>query len=405
MTSDHDNLRNHNGHRPRVAPGTIRTVGTKPRGRNATASATSSASTDPASTDPTSTDPSSAVNPVRLWLPNQHGAWAMVLLPSLAAVVVSGADWRGIWLLLCWALCYCLQFCTARWVKAFGSAKSSRPSAATSSATSSATIRRRADRLTQYRRPVIVYALVLLVFGGIPLLLSSPGLLRWAPAYAALFALSLLAAYLRHERSLWANATAILASCLMPVLICSVGSSALRRACAFDTSSGTDAQFGACAAEVTRYQSIIAAPSNPWDLRSPGYWRSWWPDGSVPSAGLILLVVFTLAQFGSVLFVKTMIRERGSRVYYVASVAWHAVLVVAGFEIGSISSIGSTGSIAGDGNAVKTVVLGCIALALLARAAVTPMIARRRPVRPLAVGIIEIVASLLTFAAAIVVVL
>ncbi|MBT1165431.1 YwiC-like family protein [Bifidobacterium simiarum] len=389
MTSDHDNLRNHNGHRPRVAPGTIRTVGTKPRGRNATASATSSASTDP----------SSAVNPVRLWLPNQHGAWAMVLLPSLAAVVVSGADWRGIWLLLCWALCYCLQFCTARWVKAFGSVKNSRPSAATSSATSSATIRRRADRLTRYRRPVIVYALVLLVFGGIPLLTASPGLLRWAPAYAVLFALSLLAAYLRRERSLWANATAIVASCLMPVLICSVGSSALRRACAFDTSSGTDAQFGACAAEVTRYQSIIAAPANPWDLRSPSYWQSWWPDGSVPAAGLILLVVFALAQFGSVLFVKTMIRERGSRVYYMASVVWHVGLVMAGFAIGSI------GSIVGDGNAVKTVVLGCIALALLARAVVTPMIARRRPVKPLIVGIIEIVASLLTFAAAIVVVL
>lgn len=299
----------------------------------------------------------------------------MVLLPSIAALVASGADWRGVWLTACWALCYCLQFVLSRWIKVWRS-----------SGTGNDRLhhdRLHHDRLLRYGQPVIVYAVVLLIFGGIPLLLSTPGLLRWAPIYVTLLVVSLLAAYWKRERSLWANVAAIVASCIMPVIICSVGSASVRESCAFETSRGTDEQFAACAAAVERYHLVIGLPDNPWRVADDGFWRSWWPVGSVPTDGLVMFLVFAITQFGSVLFVKTMIRERGNRWYVAFSLLWHAGLTVFGFSCASGTP------------------LGWVAIVLLIRAAAMPAVARYRKVKPLAVGMVEIVASLLVFVAAI----
>jgi hypothetical protein len=89
-----------------------------------------------------------------------------------------------------------------------------------------------------------------------------------------------------------------------------------------------------------------------------------------------LLFAASAAYFvGSVLYVKTMIRARGERGPYLASVAYHCVVAVAlGF-----ASLG------------MGVLFGWFA----ARAYLMPRLAQRRPVRPMQVGIVEIVNSVL----------
>src|SRR5690625_1636315 len=40
------------------------------------------------------------------WVPNQHGAWAMVIVPALAGVLLSGPSWRHVPLLGLWWVGY-----------------------------------------------------------------------------------------------------------------------------------------------------------------------------------------------------------------------------------------------------------------------------------------------------------
>ncbi|PAU70143.1 YwiC-like protein [Bifidobacterium italicum] len=248
---------------------------------------------------------------VRDWVSTEPGAWSIVLFPSIAAWVATGPTWTSTWLVALWAVCYCVQFTAARWCKS--------------------RFRRR------YRTPALTYALVLAT-AGVPFLVLHPGILWWAPAYVVLCGVSLLASWMRRERSLWANLAAVLAASAMAAVV---------------------APFG------TRCPAPSATDRLP---------RRYDP-ALFPSVGVEIAVGFALALFGSVLFVKTMIRERGHRGYLHASWTYHAVLVALGF--------------------LCDILYGALALVLLARAVALPLIARRRPVPVKAVGITESVMSLL----------
>ncbi|MEE1296518.1 MAG: hypothetical protein UHD09_06725 [Bifidobacterium sp.] len=87
--------------------------------------------------------------------------------------------------------------------------------------------------------------------------------------------------------------------------------------------------------------------------------------------------MWALELFGSVLYVKTMIRERGSKRYLAASWIWHLLLCAAGLATSPWFAA-----------------LGVI---LLARAVALPLIAMRRRVRPKVTGIVESVTSVLAF--------
>lgn len=52
---------------------------------------------------------------------------------------------------------------------------------------------------------MLTYAVALIVI-GLPFLITHTGILRWAPLYIVLVALSMLSSWLRKERSLWGNA-------------------------------------------------------------------------------------------------------------------------------------------------------------------------------------------------------
>lgn len=275
-------------------------------------------------------------NAIRRWIPDQPGAWVMATAPALAGLV-AGTEYGRLtisacWLMVCWILCYCVQFTTARWLKS------------------------RMSR--RYRAPMLGYC-ALLAACGVPFVVTHPGVLAWAPAFAALAATSFVAAWKRRERSLWSNGAAVTASALMPMLTFSYG-------------AGT-----------------FAVP---------------WPSGASSSVagvpglsgvGVALLAYFVITQFGSVLFVKTMIRNRGDRAYLVASWIWHiafAVWSLIGPRLG-LDGWGLASAQAGPW-------LVAVAMLLLARAIVLPLLARSRTIRPLVTGAVEGVSSLVSFAGA-----
>ncbi|WP_300766725.1 YwiC-like family protein, partial [uncultured Bifidobacterium sp.] len=212
---------------------------------------------------------------IRLWTSNQPGAWVMVLSPAVAGVVIGGPTWRNLWLLLAWALCYCFQFTASRWLLS--------------------------RRVGRYLPPALVYG-TLVALVGVPLVVAIPSVLWWAPLFAALAGLSLLAAWRRQERSWWANAVDVLASGTMCLIAVSLGVGG---------------------------NGVL-----------------------LPQAGLVAAAAFMLTQYGSVLFVKTMIREFGHHGYYAISVVWHVALVPLGIWLGPAT--------------------GAAAVALLIRAAILP---------------------------------
>ncbi|KAB7789332.1 YwiC-like protein [Bifidobacterium cebidarum] len=182
----------------------------------------------------------------------------------------------------------------------------------------------------RYRPPVIGYCAALAAV-GLPFLVMHIDVLVWAPLYMVLAAVAFIGAWFRRERSLWANAVSVIAA--------------------------------SCTATITLH----------YGANSPSI-----PQVSLP--GLVLTLCFVATQFGSVLFVKTMIRERGSRPYVIASWVWHIALLA-----WWISAANQSWYLA---------ILGVI---LLARALALPLIAWHKPVKPVIVGITECFTSLIAF--------
>ena len=171
-------------------------------------------------------------------------------------------------------------------------------------------------RVHRYLTPMIVYGVALAVV-GLPLVVIHSAILWWAPVYLVLAGLSLWAAYTHRERSLWANAADVVAASLI----------------------------GAIAG------SAVAG----------------FRPSDIPRAALVAAMAFLMLEYGSALFVKTMIRKFGDPRYHILSVLWHAAMAAAGFLVQPL--------------------WGAIAVVLLLRAIMLPM--RSERIRPLYVGVEE----------------
>ncbi|BDR52697.1 hypothetical protein KIM372_06040 [Bombiscardovia nodaiensis] len=193
------------------------------------------------------------------------------------------------------------------------------------------------------------------------LLLSAPALLRWVPIYLILGALSFLAANLHQERSLWGNAVVVLAASGICLLASSLGG-----IFANNLQVSSPGKSLVCQTDYAVY-----------------CWADGWlPAQVIPQVGLAGAAIFALAEFGSVLFVKTMIRERGSHPYYYLSVGWNIVLV--GLALFTSHALGYWPA--------------AVAVILLARAVLIPVLApKRTPI--IYIGLEECLASLLVLAA------
>lgn len=186
----------------------------------------------------------------------------------------------------------------------------------------------RARRRRRDLPPVVVYATAAGVL-GLATLAALPHLVRWLPLFLPLLAASGWLTLRGAERSLANDAVTVVAACLMAPV-------------AFDAGGGSE-----------------------------------WP------AAWVAFGVLTGYFLGTVLYVKTMIRERGRAGYVRGSVAYHLA-----------------GTLAAGGLVVtgwQTLWLVAVWLGLTARAVLGPALNRRRdrPLRPVVVGVGEIVASVL----------
>jgi hypothetical protein len=132
----------------------------------------------------------------------------------------------------------------------------------------------KSGRKARYRTPLLVYAGAAAA-AGVLTLLADPDLLRWAPLFVLPLGVGLLASALRDERSLWSGVATTIGSSLMTVV-------------AYDAGGGTDLE------------------------------RAW-----------LLAGVLALYFVGTVLYVKTIIRERDSEPYYWLSVGFHGLATLA----------------------------------------------------------------------------
>jgi len=134
------------------------------------------------------------------WVPNQHGAWAMLASPLLVGVLAGGPAWVHLPLAAFWFAGYFAFFATSLWLKA----------------------RRRA----RWFPPVRAYAALSAVLGVVVVVLQ-PGLARWAPLFALPLGIGLYAAAHRQDRALVAGLATTAGSALMTVV-------------AYDAGPGTD---------------------------------------------------------------------------------------------------------------------------------------------------------------------
>lgn len=246
------------------------------------------------------------------WVPNQHGAWPMLLLPFVVGTVrgIQDAGFRPVTVALgaLWLVGYLAYFAGGLWLKS--------------------------RRRPRYRRPMLVYGAIAAALGVVVLVLD-PALVLWAPAFLPFLALGLWASAQRTERSVAAGAAMTVAASLMTVVA-----------------------YAAC--------------------RSSGA-----PVPALPMEVWLVAALLLAYLFGTVLYVKTMIRERGVRSYVVASVAYHAAVTVAAGVLAVVHDPSWWWATA-------------FLAAVTVRAAVLP----GRPLSPKAVGIGEIVATVLLLAVA-----
>ena len=182
------------------------------------------------------------------WVPNQHGAWAMLATPLVVGIAASEPRWVHVPLTLFWFVGYFAFFATGLWLKS--------------------------KRRPRYLPPVRVYAAASLALGAVVLLLR-PDLVVWAPLFVPPMAIGLAASATRHERALVSGLATTVGSCLMTVV-------------AYDAGGGSD-----------------------------------WPRAWFLAA--VLAAYFS----GTVLYVKTLIRERGSERHYWLSVGFHGAATLA----------------------------------------------------------------------------
>lgn len=174
----------------------------------------------------------------------------MLVVPPVVGGVVGGWSWRHVLLLVAWLVGYLAFHAAGLWL--------------------------RSGRRARYRRPVLAYGAAALVLLA-ALLLTSPGLLRWAPVFAVLLAVSLVASWRRADRSWWNDAVTVGAACLL-----------------------TPVAAGMSTREPT--------------------------PGAVWTATAVLAAYF----LGTVPYVKSLIRERDDPRVRRASVAYHVVVAVVG---------------------------------------------------------------------------
>ncbi|MBD3689594.1 YwiC-like family protein [Nanchangia anserum] len=212
------------------------------------------------------------------WIPDQHGAWAMMLVPFWCGVAWSHMRAATLALFALWFVGYFCFYSTSLWI--------------------------RSGRRERYWPPVRTYGIVTLILGAITVLVAPP-VLEWAIAFAPLVAIMAWQSWRKRERSLLARTSTILASGLMCLV-------------AYDLGTGfTRLGLGASWLQHSAGESILAVTASPPHSVLEGW------------AWVTFLACALTAYFWSTVpYVKTLVRERSSRGYLVFSVLAHVVITI-----------------------------------------------------------------------------
>lgn len=122
------------------------------------------------------------------WIPDQHGAWAMIAIPALSGAVLAGFQWVHLPLLIFWWIGYFFYQAAMLWLKS--------------------------RRKPKYFPPVRAYAIAMIPF-GLAVAVLRPYLAFWALAFAPLVAVGVWATVHRQERTYYNDTATILAAVLM----------------------------------------------------------------------------------------------------------------------------------------------------------------------------------------------
>ncbi len=134
------------------------------------------------------------------WLPTQHGAWAMLVVPFLVGVALRGHDglpltWFLAPLFAFWLLGYFAFNAGSGWLKAHPT------------------------RRRPFVAPLVTYAAASAGFGLLTLLGAGPRILTWVPVYLVLLLPALVLAARRRERATLGGALTTAAAALMTLVV------------------------------------------------------------------------------------------------------------------------------------------------------------------------------------------
>lgn len=130
------------------------------------------------------------------YIPNQHGAWAMLIVPFLFGVIASTPSPLHILLFICWLLIYLLMFPLLQWI--------------------------RTRKTSLYRNPILFYG-VLLVPVATWLVILRPDLILIALMFIPLFIVNAYFARTKNERALLNDIAAIVQFSLMVFISFKIG--------------------------------------------------------------------------------------------------------------------------------------------------------------------------------------
>ncbi len=129
------------------------------------------------------------------YIPPEHGAWAMLLVPFLLGTFAAEPTWWSVLLLVAWLAAYLTSYYAVRWART----------------------RHLRHRGIRFRTPMLVYATVLAT-SGVALVIADPWLLAAALAFVPFELVAVALALKGNERSWVAGvASATAASLMAPV--------------------------------------------------------------------------------------------------------------------------------------------------------------------------------------------
>lgn len=128
------------------------------------------------------------------WIPQQHGAWAMLVVPLAVGLVVRGREGLPGWawpLAVTWLVGYFCFNAAGLWLKAAPTRRAS------------------------FLPPLLTHGAIAGLAGVTTLALGGLPLLWWVPVYIPLLGAALWLTAHRRERSLWSGLCTVLAACLL----------------------------------------------------------------------------------------------------------------------------------------------------------------------------------------------